>query len=181
MPASCKRTRPRHGWLDWKANPPLKLTSPVWGIRHLKDAPLARNTRSRQHSVTHLNAYSCQAAKLSESDLPMRQVTWAEGLKLVNDGKAEWEFGRAGIKGIRFKERQRLQNPTPCTLDLRVMKSVSGEGLAGPHSLGTNGGQEDALCIKFAVWAYVGDTKAVCVRPKVDEAYRQRAEKLLAA
>ena len=142
---------------------------------------MARNSRTRTHAVTHLNAYSCQAAKLSESDLPMRQVTWAEGLKLVNDGKASFEFGRAGIKGIRFTERQRLQNPTACTLDMRVMKAVSGEGLAGPHSLETSGGQEAALCIKFAIWPLIHDTRAVCVSPRISAEDRLRAEKLLAA
>lgn len=142
---------------------------------------MARSTRSRIHSVTHLNAYSFQCEKLSESDLPMRQVSWAEGLKMVKDGKADWEYGRAGIKGIRFREKQRAQNPTPCTLDMRVIKSVSGEGLAGPHSVDDRSlqGQEESLRTKFMVWPLIGDTKAVCVRPRISAEDRRRAEKLL--
>lgn len=141
---------------------------------------MARNSVSRIHSVTHLNAYSFQCEKLSESDLPMRQVTWAEGLSMVKDGKATWEYGRAGIKGIRFCEKQRAQNPSPCTLDLKVMKSVSGEGLNGIHEVhGSHDSQERALIEKFQVWALVGDTKAVCVRPRISEEERRRAEKLL--
>lgn len=139
---------------------------------------MPRSTLSR-HAVTHLNAYSCQAKKLSDSDLPMRQVTWAEGMKLVKDGKAEFEYGRAGIKGIRFKERQRVTPQTPCTLDMRVMKAVSGEGLAGPHSMDTGGRGEQILFEKFAVWPLIGDTRAVAVRPRISEEDRRRAEKLL--
>lgn len=140
---------------------------------------MPRSERTR-HAVTHLNVYSFQCEKLSESDLPMRQVTWAEGMSMVKQGKATFEYGRAGIKGIRFTEKQRAQNPSPCTLDLKVMKSVSGEGLNGIHEIcGSHDSQERMLTEKFAVWAYVGDDRAVCVRPKVDEAYKRRAEKLL--
>lgn len=140
---------------------------------------MARSKRTRENSITHLNAYSYQCEKLSESDLPMRQVTWAAGLKMVKEGKATWEYGKAGIKGIRFTEKQREQNPTPCTLTMSVMKAVAGEGLAGPHSIELESGSEDKLRDKFRVWALIGDTKAVCVRPKVDEAYLRTAHKLL--
>lgn len=140
---------------------------------------MPRNTVCR-HAVTRLNAYSCQAQKLSDSDLPMRSVSWAEGLKMVKDGKADWEYGRAGIKGIRFKERQRAESPTPCTLDMRVMKAVSGEGLAGPHVMeDTCVGAERTLAEKFMVWPLVGDTKAVAVRPRISGEDRRRAENLL--
>jgi hypothetical protein len=141
---------------------------------------MPRAERSR-HAATRINAYSFQCEKWSEGDLPMRSVTWAEGLKMVQDGKATWEYGRAGIKGIRFCEKQRAQNPSPCTLTMSVMKSVSGEGLSGPHSIdnGALDGVEEGMRIKFHVWALVGDTRAVCVRPRISDDDRRRAEKLL--
>lgn len=141
---------------------------------------MPRAERSR-HAASRINAYSFQCEKWTEGDLPMRSVTWAEGVSMVKDGKATWEYGRAGIKGIRFCEKQRAQNPSPCTLDMRVLKSVSGEGLAGPHSVDDRSlqGQEESLRTKFMVWPLVGDTKAVCVRPRISADDRRRAEKLL--
>lgn len=142
---------------------------------------MARNSVSR-HAVTRLNAYSSQARKLSDSELPMRSVSWAEGLKLVKQEKAVWELSeRDGhIKGIRFVEKQRAQNPTPCTLDVDVMKSVAGEGLSGPHTIAdVYEGKEETLRNKFKVWALVGDTKAVWVSPRISAEERRIAEKLL--
>lgn len=140
---------------------------------------MARSSRSR-HSVTHLNAYSCQAQKLSDSDLPMRQVTWAEGMKLVREGKAVFEYGRAGIKGIRFMERQRMTKSSPCTLTKRVMQAVSGEGLGSIHEIDLgHDGEEAALTAKFQVWGLIGDTKAVAVRPRMTQDEIYRAQKLL--
>jgi len=141
---------------------------------------MARNSISR-HSVTHLNAYSCQAQKLSDSELPFRQVKWAEGLSKVNKGEATWEYAKNGaIKGIRFIEKQRVSKASPCTLSKRVMQAVSGEGLAGIHEVSrSHDSEEDALRIKYEVWGLVGDTKAVCVRPRMTPEEIRRAQKLL--
>jgi hypothetical protein len=131
--------------------------------------------------VTHLNAYSCQAEKLSDSELPFRQVTWAQGLSKVNKGEATWEYARNGaIKGIRFTEKQRVRKASPCTLTKRVMQAVSGEGLSGIHEIRDgHESEEQALRAKFDVWGLVGDTKAVCVRPRMTQEEIRKAQKLL--
>jgi hypothetical protein len=65
-------------------------------------------------------------------------------------------------------------------LDLRVMKSVAGEGLSGPHTVSDLfERQEESLRNKFMVWPLIGDTKAVAVRPRISAEDRRRAEKLL--
>lgn len=131
----------------------------------------------------YINAYSCQSDKLSESTLPMRRVTWAEAIAKVKKGEAVWQYGKGGhIKGIRFTERQRLSKRSPSALTKSVMQSVSGEGIGRVHEIDIDHeSAEAAMRNKYIVWPFIGDTKAVAVRPRTSEEDLRRANSLFAA
>lgn len=98
-------------------------------------------------------------------------VSLREALRKVADGHAEAvvreDEGVMQVVGYQMLEPLRAGRPSPATLTLATMQAVA--GLVENRSAVT----------KYEVWALIGDIRAACVRPKVDDKYMKRALELL--
>jgi hypothetical protein len=117
----------------------------------------------------------------------VRSISLRSALQRVADGQAiaitrsvpDYLSGVAGamqveVVGYRALQPVRSERPSPTTLTLETMQAVSNavDGAALQ-------GYERRELEKFQVWAFIGDTKAVAVRPRTSEADRRVAMGLL--
>lgn len=132
--------------------------------------------RSRGKVV--LNAYSRLVAYFAYAQTSERWREWtfrtisqrqAEGLVAAGEAVpiTRMEDGAVRIVGYRALKPTNWERPSPATLTYGTMLAVAG--------LTDSRRQVE----KFQVWPLIGDTKAVAVRPRISEADRARAEKLL--
>jgi hypothetical protein len=117
----------------------------------------------------------------------VRSISLRSALQRVADGQAiaitrsvpDYLSGVAGamqveVVGYRALQPVRSERTSPTTLTLETMQAVSNavDGAALQ-------GYERRELEKFQVWAFIGDTKAVAVRPRTSEADRRVAMGLL--
>lgn len=95
-------------------------------------------------------------------------------LQLEADGDAErivrMQDGKLRVVGWRRTRPTEKRRRSPTTLTRGTMAAVAGER--------TDPGAY-AEVMKFKVWPLIGDTRAVCVRPRISDEERQFAERLL--
>jgi len=139
--------------------------------------------RSRGKVV--LNAYSRMVAYFAYAQLSERWAEWtfrsvsqrqAENLVAAGEAVAiiRMQDGAVRIVGYRALKPTSWERPSPATLTFQTMVAVGNNEAQAKLTR-----RERMEIIKFKVWPLIGDTKAVCVRPRISAADRREAEKLL--
>jgi hypothetical protein len=139
-----------------------------------------------------LNAYTRMVAYFAYSQRTEKWLEW--NFRTVSQRQAEL-LAAAGeavpiprevdgivqIVGYRALKPTSWERPSPATLTFGTMCAVGNQDADGKeveprYRLSRRERQE---IVKFKVWALIGDTKAVAVRPRISEADRKLALKLL--
>ncbi|MDP9039815.1 MAG: hypothetical protein M3O02_11180 [Acidobacteriota bacterium] len=135
--------------------------------------------RSRKRLV--LNAYSRQVAHyayIQDSEIwrnwTFRTISEREAKALMACGEAQPVTrevdGELRLVGYRATTPTSWERPSPATLTFATMEAAAGL---------RSGRRAADEVMKFRVWALIGDTKAVCVRPRMTDDELREAEKLL--
>lgn len=147
--------------------------------------PSRHRTRSRGRRV--LTAATQMVALFAYAQIvdnwrewSFRTVTRRRAERMVEDGKAQaitrMDGGFVRVVGYRETEPARIERRSPSTLTFGTMQAVAADAL---HLRLSQGQRNEVL--KFRVWPLIGDTRAVAVRPRMTDAERRLAEKLLAS
>jgi hypothetical protein len=137
---------------------------------------------ARTQMVAHFAYIQC-APKWT--DWNFRTISLAKALQLVALGEAEaitrQKGGFVQVVGYRALKPTNWEKPSPTTLTYATMVAV---GNADALNLGRDdryrlSRRECDEIVKFRVWPLIGDTRAVAVRPRITDAERLIAEKLL--
>jgi hypothetical protein len=141
---------------------------------------LVRNARTQM--VAHF-AYSQISQKWTDWSFRTISLQKAEGL--VTMGEAEWVTRMVGgfvqRVGVKALKPVRLDRPSPTTLTFATMLAVGNadaQDLPEWDRMRLSRRECDEI-VKFRVWPLIGDTRAVAVRPRITDAERLIAEKLL--
>jgi hypothetical protein len=117
-------------------------------------------------------------------DWTFRTISQRQAENLVAAGEARpitrMRDGIVQVVGFRATKPTSWERESPATLTYATMVAVGNDGggvPADPRYRQTRREREEVT--KFRVWALIGDTKAVAVRPRITEAERELAEKLL--
>lgn len=146
---------------------------------------MRKRCRSRVPGQRVLNPYSRMVAhfgyaqsSLQWRDWTFRLISQRQAQMLVSLGEAEavtrMSDGHVRVVGYRALKPTSWERPSPCTLTLSTMQAVADAGDAAGLTR-----RQRAEVTKFRVWALIGDTKAVAVRPRISEQERRLAESLL--
>jgi hypothetical protein len=147
--------------------------------------------RVRTRGKVVLNAYNRMVAYFAYAQLSNKWREWtfrtisqrqAETLVAAGEAMAitRMEDGVVRVVGYRALQPTTWERPSPTTLTFGTMCAVGNqdaEQVADPRYRLTR--RERMEIVKFKVWPLIGDTKAVAVRPRISEADRREAEKLL--
>ena len=110
-----------------------------------------------------------------------RSISQRQAEMLVSAGEAERitreKDGVVQTVGYRALTPTSWGRPSPATLTFGTMKAV-GNAVGEKLELHLSRRERDEI-LKFTVWPLIGDTKAVAVRPRISEADRKAAERLL--
>lgn len=121
-------------------------------------------------------AYSQDSKKWRE--WTFRTVSQHQAQRRVAAGEAiaitRWHQGAVRVVGYRALQPERCSRPTPSTLTYQTMVAVGNNEVDAELEP-----WERNQILKFKVWPLIGDTKAVAVRPRITDAERRLAEKLL--
>jgi hypothetical protein len=139
--------------------------------------------RSRGKVV--LNAYSRMVAYFAYTQLTdkwrewtFRSVSQRQAELLVAAGEAtavtRLQDGAVRIVGYRALKPTSWERPSPATLTFATMVAVGNNEAQAKLTR-----RERMEIIKFKVWPLIGDTKAVCVRPRISAEDRRMAEAIL--
>jgi hypothetical protein len=142
-------------------------------------------SRVRSRGKVVLNAYSRIVAYFAYTQLTDKWREWTfrslsqrQAEVLVAAGEAiaitRLEDGAVRIVGYRALKPTSWERPSPATLTYATMVAVGNNQLQAKLTR-----RERDEILKFKVWPLIGDTKAVCVRPRISDAERRVAEKLL--
>lgn len=141
---------------------------------------MRKRSRSRVRTRGHvvLNAYTRMVAYFAYAQLSNKWREWT--FRTISQRQAEtlaaageafpitrMVNGAVQIVGYRALKPTSWERPSPATLTFGTMLAVAG---IQPSRRQVN---------KYIAWPLIGDTKAVCVRPRISEADRARAERLL--
>lgn len=112
-----------------------------------------------------------------------RSVSLKKAQELEKSGEAEaitrMVDGFVRVVGYRATKPIRVDRPSPCTLTMATMMAVGNNETGNKEAMARLTRGERNQIEKFQVWALIGDDKAVCVRPKLNEMERKIAERLL--
>ena len=137
-----------------------------------------------------LNSYNRMVAHFAYAQLSQRWEQWTfrtiserQALQLVAAGEAtpitRKKDGIVQVVGYQALTPTSWERPSPATLTLAttnaVANAVASEQSAPPKLTR----RERDEIFKFKVWPLIGDTRAVAVRPRISDADRAEAEKLL--
>lgn len=128
-------------------------------------------TRIRTRGHVRLNK-DTRMVSLECLDGTWRTISERQADFMVEGGEAEKRFSENG--DAYWSQIVALASrPTPQLLDDRTLHAVANakDGRLSPA--------ERRQVEKYQVWALIGDTKAVAVRPRISDAERRQAEKLL--
>ena len=101
-----------------------------------------------------------------------RTISERQADNMVEGGEAEKRFGEHGDPYWEQIAAD-ASRPSPTTLTEGTMHAVANA------KDGRLSGAERRQVEKFKVWALIGDTKAIAVRPRISVEERRQAEKLL--
>jgi hypothetical protein len=137
--------------------------------------------RSRGHVVRKVETQMVkffrymQDPKATWQDWSFLTITLKKAEQMESDGDVakvtRLVDGEVQVVGYRSLKPNILERPTPCTLTFATMKAV-GKRAAGQELRR----HERREVEKFIAWPFIGDTRAVAVRPRVSEADRKLAE-----
>lgn len=149
-------------------------------------------SRVRSRGKVVLNSYTRMVAYFAYSQLSNKWREWSfrtvsqrMAEMLVANGEAtpitRLVDGEVRVVGYRALKPTSWERPSPATLTFDTMCAVGNQDAAGkevdPKYRLTP--WERRQIVKFQVWPLIGDTKAVAVRPRITDAERRLAEKLL--
>ena len=134
-----------------------------------------------------LNSYNRMVRHFAYAQLSQRWAEWTfrtiserQALQLVAAGEAiaitRQVDGIVQTVGYQAITPTSWELPSPATLTLATTNAVANAVGIAPKLTR----RERDEIFKFKVWALIGDTKAVAVRPRISDADRAEAEKLLA-
>lgn len=144
-------------------------------------------TRVRSRGKLILTPYTRMVPYFAYAQLSNRWREWSfrtisqrQAQVLTAAGEAaeitRMKDGVVQVVGYRALKPTSWERPSPTTLTLATMVAVGNDEEGAQLSR-----RERNEIIKFRVWPLIGDTKAVCIRPRISEAERRVAEGLLAA
>jgi hypothetical protein len=149
-------------------------------------------SRVRTRGKVVLNAYTRMVAYYAYSQRTEKWLEWVfrsisqrQAELLAGAGEAVPIFrmveGAVQLVGYRALKPTSWERPSPTTLTFGTMCAVGNQDADGKeveprYRLSRRERQEIA---KYRVWAVIGDTKAVAVRPRISEAEYKLAMKLL--
>lgn len=150
-------------------------------------------SRVRSRGKVVLNSYTrlvAYFAYLQQSDKwkewTFRTVSQRQAELLVSAGEATQVTrqvdGVVRIVGYRALKPTSWERPSPATLTFGTMCAVGNQDADGKEDIAARyrlTRHEQREIVKFKVWALIGDTKAVAVRPRITDAERALAMKLL--
>lgn len=142
-------------------------------------------SRVRSRGKVVLNAYTRMVAYFAYAQLSERWREWTfrtisqrQAETLVAAGEAipitREIDGKVQIVGYRALNPVSWERPSPATLTHGTMQAV----LLESYNERLTRRQRDEI-LKYRVWALIGDDKAVAVRPRISDAERKLALKLL--
>lgn len=145
--------------------------------------------RVRTRGKIVLNAYTRMVAYFAYAQVSQRWREWSfrtvsqrQAEALVAAGEAEsitrFHDGAVRVVGYRALKPTSWERPSPATLTAGTLCAV-GNAVGRPEEIRLTRYERNEI-VKFQVWALIGDTKAVAVRPRISEADRRLAEGLLA-
>jgi hypothetical protein len=151
-------------------------------------------SRVRSRGKVVLNSYTRMVAYFAYTQLTdkwrewnFRTVSQRVAEALVAAGEAipitRMVDGDVRVVGYRALKPTSWEQPSPTTLTYGTMCAVGNQDADGKEDIAARyrlTRRERAEIFKYKVWALIGDTKAVAVRPRITEAERREAEKLLA-
>lgn len=143
--------------------------------------------RARSRGKVVLNSYTKMVAYFAYAQSSNRWKEWTfrtisqrQGEQLAAAGEAtpvmRWVDGKVCCVGFRAMTPTRWERPSVPSLTYSTLEAVAREALGGHMARWAR----DEVN-KYRVWPLIGDTKAVAVRPRMTEAERRFAEKLLAS
>jgi hypothetical protein len=150
-------------------------------------------TRVRSRGKVVLNVYSRMVSYFAYTqnsskwrEWTFRTVSQRQAELLVAAGEAEvitrMLDGAVRIVGYRALQPTSWERPSPATLTFGTMCAVGNQDADGKDDIAARyrlTRRERQEIVKFKVWPLIGDTKAVAVRPRITDAERREAEKLL--
>lgn len=154
-------------------------------------------SRVRSRGKVVLNSYTRMVAYFAYTQLSEKWREWnfrtvsqrvAEALVAAGEAVPIYrmqgdEVRSVGIVGYRALKPTSWERPSPATLTFGTMCAVGNQDAEGKDDIAARyrlTRRERAEIVKYKVWPLIGDTKAVAVRPRISEAERREAEKLLA-